>query len=265
MLERFRQWWKFTNHTAEQAKKRPKELITQDTRSLPDLRSHGRNRRPFLHRDKRQFIIIGLGRFGTSLAKSLVEQGHTVLTVDSDYQRVQAIASELPNVVNIDATNIDALREIGIDHFDIGVVCIGTDFESNLLATVLLCKLGVPRVIAKARTRTQRDILIQVGADEVILPEHEAGVRLARRLSSIRLVDFLELNPNIGIIEVIAPEHLQGKTLAEADLRQKHGLNILAIWRNEEVLVSPSADTRILTNDKLLVFGEVADAKRMCD
>ncbi|MDQ7029480.1 MAG: TrkA family potassium uptake protein [Ardenticatenia bacterium] len=137
---------------------------------------------PHPRRQEREFIVIGLGRFGTSLAGALVQQGHDVLAVDVDYRRVQALSTELPHVVQLDATNIDALREVGADHFDTGVVCIGTNFESNLLATVLLRKLGVRRVITKARTRTQREILLQVGADEVILPEHEAGVRLARRL-----------------------------------------------------------------------------------
>lgn len=210
----------------------------------------------------KEFIVIGMGRFGTSLAEALIAQGHSVLAVDNDYHRIQAISGDVPNIVHIDATSMDALREIGADHFDIGVVCIGTDFESNLLATVLLRKIGVRHVIAKARTRTQREILLQVGADEVILPEHEAGVRLARRLGSADLVDYLELDPDIGIIEMIAPEYMAGCALAETDLRKKHGLTVLAIWRDEELEVNPSADTCIQAGDKLLVFGKVSDARK---
>lgn len=216
-------------------------------------------------RREREFIVIGLGRFGTSLARALVEQGHDVLAIDVDYRRVQALSTELPHVVQLDATNIDALREVGADHFDTGIVCIGTDFESNLLATVLLRKLGVRRVIAKARTRTQREILLQVGADEVILPEHEAGVRLARRLSAVDFVDYLELSPEFGVVEMLAPERLHGKTLAEADLRRKYGLTVLAIRHGDQLQVNPSADARIEAGDELLVVGKMSDAERLSD
>ena len=216
-------------------------------------------------RREREFIVIGLGRFGTSLARALVEQGHDVLAIDVDYRRVQALSTELPHVVQLDATNIDALREVGADHFDTGVVCIGTDFESNLLATVLLRKLGVRRVITKARTRTQREILLQVGADEVILPEHEAGVRLARRLSAVDFVDYLELSPDVGVVEMLAPKRLHGKTLAEADLRRKYGLTVLAIRHGDQLQVNPSAEARIEAGDELLVVGKMSDAERLSD
>ncbi|MCB0061821.1 MAG: NAD-binding protein, partial [Caldilineaceae bacterium] len=129
-----------------------------------------------------EFVVIGLGRFGTSVAETLVNYGHNVLAIDHDLHRVQALSTTLPHVMQLDATNIDALRQAGVDNFSTGLVCIGSDFESNILATVLLRRLGVNYVIAKARTRTQKEILLQVGVDQVILPEHEAGVRLARRL-----------------------------------------------------------------------------------
>ncbi|WP_082381957.1 potassium channel family protein [Ardenticatena maritima] len=214
---------------------------------------------------KREFIVIGLGRFGTSVARTLVEQGHDVLAADVDYKRVQALASELPHVVQLDATNLDALREIGADSFDTGIVCISTDFEANLLATVLLRKLGVRRVIVKARTRTQCEILSRIGADEVILPEHEAGVRLARRLSAADFVDYLEVSPEISIIEMVAPSHLHGKTLVEADLRRKYGLTVIAIRRGEQLQVNPPADAVIEEGNELLVVGRLEDAERLSD
>jgi trk system potassium uptake protein TrkA len=242
------QWWRRRNsveHTENVA------APSAPARRLPALRG-----------DARQFLVIGLGRFGTSLAEGLMAQGHSVLAVDSDYRRVQALSGEITQVLQIDATNVDALREIGADHFDTAIVCIGTDFESNLLATVQLRKLGVRRVIAKSRTKTQRDILLQVGADEVILPESEAGMRLARRLSAIDFVDYLELDPNVGIMELVAPMRLHGKTLAEINLRNQHGLTVLAIWRDDQLLVTPGSEMHILAGDKLLVFGRVADARR---
>ena len=214
-------------------------------------------------RREREFIVIGLGRFGTSLAKTLTDDGHDVLAVDADFQRVQALSIDLPNVVQIDATNEDALREIGADHFDTAIVCIGSDFESNLLATVLLQRLGVRRIITKARTRTQRDILQMVGANEVILPEHEAGRRLAQRLSAVNFVDYLQLSSDLSVVEMVVPEQLHGLTLAEADLPRRYGLSVLAIRRQGQFQFNPSGTTQLLPSDEILVVGNITNAERL--
>ncbi|MBX2997502.1 MAG: TrkA family potassium uptake protein [Caldilineaceae bacterium] len=217
---------------------------------------------PFQRRNQ-EFIVIGLGRFGASVATTLVEHGRTVLAIDADKERVQHLSGVLPHVVQMDATNIDALRQIGVENFDTGLICIGVDFESNLLATVLLRQLGVKRIIAKARTRTQREILLKVGADEVILPEHEAGIRLGRRMSASHLVDYLEVSEDVGVVELIAPPSLWGHNLAEASLRQRYGLNVMAIRRGDDLIVSPSATFRVEENDLLVVLGRIEDAERL--
>ena len=222
-------------------------------------------KRLFKRKKNREFIVIGLGRFGTSLARSLVYHGHDVLGVDVSYQRIQALSSELPHVLQINAASREALEEIGAGEFDTGVVCIGTDFESNLLATVLLKQLGVPRIIAKARTRTQREILIQVGADEVILPEHEAGIRLARRLSAVGFVDYMEMSPGMVLVEMAAPKHLHGQSLGSANLRRIYGLTVLAIRRGDQIELNPTAEQIVLPGDELLVAGRMADAERLSD
>ncbi len=213
--------------------------------------------------DQHEFVVIGLGRFGTSVATTLVESGRNVLAIDADKERVQQLSTVLPHVVQLDATNIDALRQVGVESFDTGLACIGTDFEANLLATVLLRQLGVKRVITKARTRTQRDILLQVGADEVILPEHEAGVRLGRKLAAGHLVDFLEVSNEVGIVELLAPPSLWERSLSECSLRQRYGLTVIAVRRGEDLIVSPSANFRILEGDILVVLGRIEDAERM--
>lgn len=212
---------------------------------------------------KAEFVVIGLGRFGTSVARTLVEYGHNVLAIDSDGNRVQDLSTSLPHVIQLDATNVDALRQAGVDAFDTGLVCIGTDFESNVLATVLLRRLGVKQVITKARTRTQREILLRIGADEVILPEHEAGVRLARRLASGHFIDYLEVSADVGVVELLAPPHFWGHTLAESELRQRYGLTAVAVRRGEELLVSPSANFRMQPEDILVVLGKLEDAERL--
>lgn len=211
-----------------------------------------------------EFLIIGLGRFGTSLAMSLTAYEHDVLAIDSDMKRVQQLSNLLPHVIQLDATDIDALREVGAEAFDTGVVCIGTEFEANLLATSTLQKLGVRRVITKARTITQQEILQKVGAQEVILPEHEAGVRLARRLAAIDFVDFMELSQDTGVVEIIAPGYLVGKSLKEAEIRQEFGVAVVAIKRDDqEVVISPSADEIIRQDDILVILGRTADCEKL--
>lgn len=212
------------------------------------------NERPVRIKRHREFVVIGLGRFGSSLALTLHEQGHDVLAIDVDDQLVQRYANSLPHVVHMDTTNKEGLVELGIENFDTGVVCVGSDFESNILATVLLRQLGVRRVICKARTRTQRDILLKIGADEVILPEHEAGVRLARKLASGGFIDFMEVNKEISVVELIAPQHLVGRSLLKSNLREK-GLVVVAIRRAEGVLVLPTAQEVIRQDDILVVIG----------
>lgn len=212
---------------------------------------------------KEEYVVIGLGRFGASVAVTLSSYDYNVLAIDEDRDRVQALSTALPNIIQLDATNIDALRQAGVDAFDTGIVCIGTDFESNILTTVLLRKLGVRRVIAKARTRTQRDILLQVGADEVVLPEHEAGVRLARRLAAGHVIDYLEVSKDVGVVELVAPPSFWGRTLAETDLRQRYGLNAMAVRRGDELIVIPSGSFEIEENDVLVVLGKIEDAERL--
>ena len=215
------------------------------------------------NRNAKEFLIIGLGRFGAGLARTLLASGHEVLAVDNDFTVVELRAPEIPHVVQLDSTKIEALREIGAEHFDTAVVCIGSDFEANMLTTVSLKKLGVPQILAKARTRTQREILMQIGAEEVILPEHEAGVRLGRRLSGMGFINYLEVSPDFSIVDMLAPERYFGHTLAEADLRNKYGLTVIAIRRGEDMIVNPPANFKINAGDEFIVVGSMSDAERM--
>jgi trk system potassium uptake protein TrkA len=217
----------------------------------------------FSHQEMNQeFIVIGLGRFGTSLAMSLDAHKHSVLAVDCSMERVQQVSQLLPHVIQLDATNVDALREVGIESFDTGVVCIGNNFEANILATVNLRRLGVRRIIAKVMTVTQQDILKKVGANEVVLPEHEAGVRLGRRLASVNFVDFLELSDDTGVFEVVSPSSLVGKSLKEGDIRQQYGIVVIAIRREEEAIISPRAEEVIQEGDILVILGRTVDCER---
>jgi trk system potassium uptake protein TrkA len=212
-----------------------------------------------------EFVVIGLGRFGTSVARTLVSYGFNVLAIDRNMDRVRELSSVLPSVMQLDSTNQEALRQAGVDTFDTGLVCIGEDFESNILTTVQLRLLGVKRIIAKARSRTQRQILLQVGADEVILPEHEAGVRLAKRLASGNFIDFLEVVQDIGVVELSAPASTWGHSLAESEIRNRFGLTVVAVRRGDELIVSPAANFVMEKNDILVVMGRIADAEQLTE
>lgn len=211
----------------------------------------------------REFVIIGMGRFGKSVALTLVEYGHDVLAIDKDPERVQQLRSELPHIVQLDATNAEALRQVGVSEFDTGLVCMSSDFESSLVATVLLLRNGVDYVISKARTHTQKEILQELGTHEVILPEHEAGVHLGHRLAFKNAIEYLEIGDGISIVELIAPSRLMGKTLGQCELRQKYGLTVIAVRRDNEVIANIGADFRILTDDVLMVLGRLEDAERL--
>lgn len=203
---------------------------------------------------KQEFVIIGLGRFGTSVAQRLVELGYQVLGVDRDRSLVQEWADELTETVALDATDEDALRAVGIKDFDTAVVAIGNDFEHNIVITLLLKEFGVRTVICKALTERQRTALLRVGADEVVLPEIEAGVRLAHRLIAPYLLERLELEPGVSVSEVRCPGHLVGHTLSELNLRERFGITVLMI-KGERTRVSPAPDDVINPGDTLLVIG----------
>lgn len=202
-----------------------------------------------------EFAVVGLGRFGTSLALALMENGHSVLGIDVDPVIVQQISSDITAAVSCDATDEKALREVNITAFDTVVVAIGVDFESNLLVTAALKNLGVHHVICKAVTSRQRDILLQVGADRVVLPEHDAGRRLAEELIAPAVIERVHLGPDFSVAEVRLPMSLAAKSLAQLNLRQRLGITVLVIKRGEHLIVSPSADTMLLEEDLLVILG----------
>lgn len=226
-------------------------------------RSNARQHTTFRLNKAQEFVVIGLGRFGSSVASTLHAQGYDVLGIDGDERLVQRLANELPHVVHADATNKEALLELGVDTFDTGIVCIGSDFESNILATVLLRQFGVRRVICKARTRTQQNILLTLGADQVILPEQEAGHQLARALVSSRLVDLMEISQDINVVELITPEYLVNRTLAKSNLREKYGVVVIAIRRQDKAIMLPSAQETIQKDDILVVMGDPKDCEQL--
>ncbi len=211
-----------------------------------------------------EFAVIGLGRFGSAVALNLTERGYSVLGVDRDPQIVQGLADRLTQIVALDSTNEDALRAVDIASFDTVVVAIGTHFENNLMTTVTLKSLGVRRVVCKAVSERQQQILVRVGADEVVLPEHEAGARLAWRLAEPRVLDHLELGAGFSVAEVRVPQWLVGQSLMMSGLRKRYNINVLAIRRAGQMIVTPPADMLFARDDMILIIGADGSISSFC-
>lgn len=204
----------------------------------------------------KQFAVIGLGRFGISLARTLMTMGYEVLAIDDDPERVQDIVNEVTHAIQADATDEQALKALGIRNFDVVVVAIGKDIQASILVTVLLKEVGVKHVVAKALTELHGRVLEKVGADKVFHPERDMGARVAHSLVSSNVLDHIEISPHHSILEVVAPDNLVGKTLKESGLRAKFGVTVMAVKRGDEIIVSPSPDDPIRERDILVAIGE---------
>jgi trk system potassium uptake protein TrkA len=202
-----------------------------------------------------EIAVIGLGRFGASVALTLVRQGFSVMGVDSDPKITQGLADELTQALVFDAADENALRAVDIASFDTVIVAIGSDFEANLMATVALKAVGVKRIICKALTERQQTILLRVGADKVVLPESEAGQRLALELANPNLLDRISLGHEHAVVELSVPDTAAGTTLQKAELRSRYGVTVVAIKRGELVTVAPPADYVLAKGDLLVVIG----------
>ena len=187
-----------------------------------------------------QIVVIGLGRFGSSVAYTLYQMGHDVLALESDQARMQAAMGHVTYPVQGDATEEAVLRELGIPNFDMAVVAIGSNLESSIMTTVLLKSMGVPHIVARAKTQLHGQTLERVGADVIVHPEQETGEHVARGLFHPEVQDFMEVAPNFGISKVKASPQTTNLTLKEAGLtgaRDKYGLAVLAKRRGKDVIL----------------------------
>lgn len=203
----------------------------------------------------KQFAVIGLGRFGSSVAINLYQQGYDVLAIDADEETIQRFSVEVTHVVQADSTDENALRALGIRNFDVVVVAIGEDLQANVMTTLILKELGVPYVVAKAKNALHGRMLEKVGADKVVFPERDMGMRVAHNIISRNVLDYIELSSNLSIVEVHTPKDLIGKSLQEANLRPRYGINVVAIKRGDTINVSPKAEDMIQAGDILVVIG----------
>jgi len=202
-----------------------------------------------------QFVVIGLGRFGSSIAREMVHLGYEVLGVDRDEEKVNELSSVLTHTVVADATEEEVLRSIGARNFDCGVVAIGGDIQASILATILLKELGVRKVVAKAVSDLHGRVLEKMGVDRIVYPERDMGIRVAHQLVSPNLLDYIELSKKYTIAELAVPECWSGKSLEDVDLRGKFGCSIVAIHKPKGIIIAPAANDVLSFEDVMVVIG----------
>jgi trk system potassium uptake protein TrkA len=199
-------------------------------------------------------IVIGLGRFGGSVAAELERLGHEVLGIDRDGTRVDELATRITRAVQLDAGDERALTGLASGGFDVGVVAMSSA-EPSVFAATILKRVGLPRIIAKAGSDLHASVLHSVGADRVVFPERELGEQVARTIAVPNVLEYLEVAPGVGIEKLTAPAKFVGRTLGELGLKEQHGLTPLALRREKDVIVNPSGSERIREGDELIVIG----------
>lgn len=212
---------------------------------------------------RKQFIVIGLGRFGYSLTRTLIQNGHEVMAVDKNEQLIQDISSIATHAIQADSTDKLTLQELDVQSFHHAIVAIGEDLQASILTTLLLKELNVPKVTVKATTETHGTVLSKVGADHIVFPERDMATRLGHQLSSENLIDYIELSPDHNLIEYKAPAAMHGKSLKKLNIRAKYGCTILAIKTGDIMNISPHADEEIREGDLLLMIGSNEQIRRL--
>jgi len=212
----------------------------------------------------RQFAVIGIGRFGASVAAKLYEMGYDVLAIDTSESRIDGIVDRVTHAVVADSTSEAALKSLGISNFDVVIVAIGQDIQASILTTLVLKEMGVKQIVTKALTEQHGKVLQKIGADRIVFPERDMGIRVANNLAATNVLDFIELSPDFSIVELIATTEMVGKSLRELDLRAKFGVNVLAIRTSDKKInISPAASDKIQAGDLLIMVGENSSLQKL--
>lgn len=209
------------------------------------------------------FIVLGLGRFGQSVAKTLYELGHEVLAIDENENLIQSISEHVTYALVGNVTEENVLKAVGVKNFDAAVVSTGRNLEASILVTQMLKEMGIKFILAKAQNELHAKVLTKLGADRVVFPEQDMGVRAAHNLVSTNIIDYIELSPDYTIVEINPPKRWEGKTLKDLNVRVKYGVNIIAIKNAAKINVSPTADYIVNSNDILVVIGAKSDIDKL--
>ncbi|WP_158896239.1 potassium channel family protein [Amycolatopsis anabasis] len=216
------------------------------------------------HKRDSGVVVIGLGRFGTSLAVELAERGIDVLGIDRSSRIVQALSGSLTQVVVADSTDLEAMRQLGVHEFSRAVVAIGTELEASILTASLLIDLGIDDIWAKAISREHGKILERLGVHHVVLPEHDMGERVAHLVTG-RMLDYIEFEDNFAMVKTMAPTFAIGKSLGESGIRSKYGVTVVCLKRRGQDFTYATADTVVLPGDTLIVAGTTRQTEQFAD
>ena len=209
------------------------------------------------------YAVFGLGRYGVSVAKELVNNGAEVIAVDEKESIVNAVSNELPICKCADTTDLEVLKRLGIANVDVVIVAMAGNIESSVM-TVMQCKeLGVPNVIAKCSNEMHYKILTKVGADKVVFPEKESGIRMAKNLLSSGFVDMIELSKDVSMVELDVKKEWEGKTLLELNFRKKYVLNVIAVKENDTININIDPNIPLNVNMKLIVVGNISKISKI--
>ena len=214
--------------------------------------------------ERKQFVVIGMGRFGQSVARCLTAMGKEVLVVDKNEEFINDIAPYVTHAVQADATDEKALNALGLRNFDVAVVTIGDDIQASILVTLLCKEMGISHVVAKAQTDLHAKVLLKIGADKVVFPERDMGMRLAHNLAAANVIDYIQVSGDLNVLEVSAVGQWTNKSLSELDFRKKYGVNVMAIKKeNGKVNTAPHGADIVDKGDVLIVVGQTADIARI--
>ena len=211
---------------------------------------------------KKEYAVIGLGRFGGSVCRELSREGMEVIALDIDEDKVNEYREIASHAVIADSTDENVLIELGLRNIDHVIVAIGDNIQASMLTTLILEEMGIKKITVKAQSDYHEKILKKIGADHIIHPERDMGKRIAQNLISNNILDYIELSDDYSVVEVIAGRKLKGQSLTDLDIRANYGCNVVAIKRNKEVIVSPIATEVIEESDILIVIGADKDIGR---
>ena len=209
------------------------------------------------------YAVFGLGRYGRTVAKELVENGADVLAVDLDVDTVNEAIADVPFCKSADVTDPEVIRQLGIANVDVVIIAMASNLEASVMATMLCKEAGVPMVIAKSASEMNSRILSKVGADKVVVPESESGIRLAKNLLSSGFVDIIELSKDISLVEVDVKKEWEGKNLLELDFRKKYSINVVALMKDEEICINIDPKQPLEKSMKLIVIASTENLSRM--
>lgn len=203
----------------------------------------------------KQYIVIGCGRFGSSVAKKMCQLGNEVMVIDKDEDSIENIAEQVTHTAIVDVTEERDLKSIGLGNFDVVIVAISSDIRASIMVTIMAKEMGVPKIVCKAKDELQAKVLYKIGADKVVFPERDMGIRLAYNLASENILDQINLDPEYSIMEIVTPTNWVGKTIIELNLRAKYDITVLAVKTTSGLKVMPSPNYKMQEKNILIIIG----------